>query len=144
MKNRLGLLIIVLLSVSCAKEYEEGGKVKNAQEIIAKEWSMEKAYKNGSFKEVINANPQIGEVEEDWKFKDDATCSTEDGNNALKGTWMLSKDGFLLTVTITSPVDKSSVQEYHILKMTAGSDGEMIWEQTIDGDSYRYELRSSS
>ena len=144
MKKLLILVIVAASVISCSKEFEEGGSIKNAEEVLTKEWSMEKAFKNGSLKKVISANPQIGEVTEDWKFNVDGTCTTEDGNSTLSGTWALSDDGLNLTVTITTPTSKASVQTYSIVKLTEGTDGQMIWEQIIDADEYRYELRSSS
>lgn len=147
MKKNFRMILAVVLSAgltmtSCEK-FEEGGKVKSAQDVITKEWAMERASKNGSNVEVVNANPQIGEVTENWVFNDDGTCSTEDGNSTLTGTWSLSSDSKVLDVEITSPANKASSQSYTIMKLTKGSDGQMIWEQSIGSDAYRYELRSS-
>jgi hypothetical protein len=143
MKKLLGGLFVVGLVLTSCKKYEEGGLVKSAEKILVKEWAMEKAFKNGSNVEVVNANMQIGEVTENWIFKEDGTCKTEDGNSTLSGTWTLSDDSKSLTVVISSPSNKASAETYQILKMTKGSDGQMIWEQTIGDDNYRYELRSS-
>ena len=104
---------------------------------------MERAQKNGSSVEVVNANPQIGEVTENWIFKNYGACLTEDGSSTLTGTWSLSDNSKSLTVEITSPNSKASIQTYEIIKLTKGSDGEMVWMQMIGSDEYRYELRSS-
>ena len=144
MKKLLGIFFIAgLVSMPSCQKYEEGGLVKKAEKTLTKEWAMERAYKNGPKVEVVNANPQIGEVTENWIFKDDGTCTTEDGSSTLSGTWTLSNDSENLTVSINSPSNKASTQTYKILKLTKGSDGEMIWEQVIGTDNYRYELRSS-
>ncbi len=132
----------VLVFSSC-KKYDDGGMIKNAERNLTKEWSMERAYKNGNSVEVVNANSQIGEVTENWYFNDNGTCRTEDGTSTLSGTWELSSDSKSLTVSINSPSSKASTQTYNIIKLTRGSDGEMIWEHNIGSDLYRYELRSS-
>jgi hypothetical protein len=144
MKKLIGLLFLgsVLIFPSC-KKFEEGGKIKKAEENLVKEWAMERAYKNGNSVEVVNANPQIGEVTENWIFREDGTCTTEDGNSTLTGTWALSSNSEVLTVEITSPSSKASTQSYTIMKLTKGSDGELIWEHSIGSDNYRYEMRSS-
>lgn len=138
----LALSAVVLLG-SCAK-YDEGGSVNKAEKNLTKEWAMERAFKNGNSVEVVNANPQIGEVTENWKFNDDGSCRTEDGEHTLTGTWTLSGDSKSLTVVITAPASKASTQTYEIVKLTKGSDGELILKQTIGSDDYRYEMRSSS
>jgi hypothetical protein len=148
MKNRIKIILVAFavissIIVTSCKKYDEGGLLKNSEDVLTKEWSMEKAFKNGASKEVISANPQIGEVTENWTFNDNGNCSTEDGNSTLTGTWTLSNDSKSLTVDITSPTSKASTQTYSIIKMTKGSDGQMIWEHTIGSDEYRYELRSS-
>ncbi|XOV67877.1 MAG: hypothetical protein ACFHU9_01640 [Fluviicola sp.] len=145
MKKVIGLLVLstVVLLGACSK-YDEGGSVNKAEKNLTKEWSMERAFKNGNSVEVVNANPQIGEVTEDWKFNKDGTCRTEDGEHTLKGTWALSSDSKSVTVIITTPASKASTETYEIVKLTKGSDGELIWKQTIGTDEYRYEMRSSS
>ena len=145
MKKVIGMLALsaAVLLGSCAK-YDEGGSVNNADKKLTKEWAMERAFKNGNSVEVVNANPQIGEVTENWKFNDDGTCKTEDGESTLRGTWSLSNDSKSLTVIIPPPAAKASTQTYEIVKMTKGTDGELIWKQTIGSDEYRYEMRSSS
>lgn len=136
------LLIGAAALTSCSK-YDEGGLVKRAEKNLTTEWAMEKAFRNGNKVEVVNANPQIGEVTEIWKFNEDGSCRTEDGESTLTGTWELSSDSKSLTVNIDSPANKASTQTYNILKLTKGSDGQMIWSHTIGSDDYRYELRSS-
>jgi len=64
----------------------------------------------------------------------------EDGSSTLTGTWPLSDDALSLTVDITSPASKASTQTYEIIKLTKGSDGEMIWGHVIGFDEYRYEI----
>ena len=144
MKKLLGFLFIAgLVSMTSCQKYEEGGVVKKAEKTLVKEWAMERAFKNSSSVEVVNANTQIGEVTENWYFYEDGTCKTEDGTSTLNGTWSLSDDSKSLTVNINSPSSKASTEVYEILKLTKGSDGELIWQQTIGSDEYRYELRSS-
>ena len=145
MKKVFGLLALsaVVLLGSCTK-YDEGGPVNKAEKNLTKEWAMERAFKNGNSVEVVNANPQIGEVTENWKFNNDGTCRTEDGEHTLTGTWVLSDDSKFVTVDITAPASKASTETYEIVKLTKGSDGELIWKQTIGSDEYRYEMRSSS
>ncbi|XOV67551.1 MAG: hypothetical protein ACFHU9_18205 [Fluviicola sp.] len=145
MKKVFGILALstVVLLGSCAK-YDEGGSVNNAEKKLTKEWAMERAFKNGNSVEVVNVNPQIGEVTEIWRFNSDGTCRTEDGEHTLTGSWTLSSDSKSLTVVITAPASKASTQTYDIVKLTKGSDGELIWKQTIGSDEYRYEMRSSS
>lgn len=143
MYKNLLLLFGSLLIFSSCKKYDEGGPIRKAEKNLTKEWAMERGEKNGSSVEVVKANPQIGEVTENWIFNDDGTCKTEDGSSTLTGTWSLSDNSIELTVVITSPSSKASTQTYEILKLTKGSDGEMVWKQLIGSDEYRYELRSS-
>ncbi|MBL4655087.1 MAG: hypothetical protein JKY33_04620 [Bacteroidia bacterium] len=135
--------IVTTFATSC-KKYDEGGPLRNAEDIIPKEWSMEKAYKNDVSVEKVSDNPQIGEVTEDMTFKSDGTMSREKSSGKISGTWKLVNKNKQIEITITSPTDEASTITYDIMKLTEGNDGEFIWEHDYNGNHYRYESRSSS
>jgi len=139
----LTAILAILLTTSCSK-YDEGGPLSKAEDIITKEWSMERAYKNGLPVEKVTDNPQIGEVTEDMTFKSDGTMTREKSTGKLSGTWKLVNNKKQIEITITSPSANASTITYDIMKLTDGSDGEFIWEHNYNGNDYRYESRSSS
>jgi hypothetical protein len=137
------ICLLFVLPTSC-KKYEEGGKIRKAEEVLTKEWSREKGYKNGSPVSVVPENPQIGEVTENMYFLDGGNYRSEDGNVTLNGTWKLVNKNKQVEITITSPSSKASTYTYDILKLTEGTDGEFIFEHTLNGNTYKYMCRSSS
>ena len=141
--STLAFTVVILFTTSC-KKYDEGGPVRKAEDVIPKEWSMERAYKNGSSVEEVTDNAQIGEVTEDMTFKSDGTMTREKSTGKLSGTWKLTDNDKKIEITITSPSANASTITYDIMKLTDGSDGEFIWEHNYNGNQYRYESRSSS
>ncbi len=139
----LASIFISSAAITSCKKYEEGGPVKKADKIIVKEWARERAYKDGSPVEEVQENPQIGEVTENMIFNDNGNYKSENGTVALSGTWSLENKNKQLKIVISSPNDKASTYTYDIIKLTDGSDGELIFEHTLDGKLYRYECRSS-
>lgn len=126
-------LIAVLFLFPACKKYDEGGKLKRSEHNISHGWHMEKAWKNESTVEYINDNPQITEVTEDWLFNEDGTCTTDGPNDTYHGTWSFvnSREGIEINMV-------GSVVRYEIKKLTSGTDGEMIWEYSMNGNHYRF------
>jgi hypothetical protein len=146
--NRISLMSIValLFFASCKKDvtdYPQGGAIAQAPVYVLKEWSMEKAFKNGTLVTSVPENPQINEVTEDMTFKNDGTFIRSNGTVQLSGTWELINNNSQIRITVTTPSENASVMTYNILKLTSGTDGQFFWEHTHNGSKYRYESRAS-
>ncbi len=140
------ILGILFLSTSCKKEiaqFPQGGIIDQAPTVVLKEWSMEKALKNGISLMSVPENPQINEVTEDMTFRNDGTFSRSNRTIMLSGTWALINSNAQLECTITNPSANASKIIYNIVKLTSGTDGQFIWEHDYNGAKYRYESRSS-
>ena len=137
----VAMFISTVLFITSCKKYEEGGPVKKADKNLLGEWDMEKAFKNGSSVSKVNENPQIGEVTEDWWFFENSDVATEDGNETLIGSWQLTNGDKSIKVTISKPSSKTSTYTYEILQLDKEN---MVWEQELNGDLYRYEFKLSS
>lgn len=148
MKTLSTLLILLTLcttSIISCKKYEEGGpRNRKAEQNLTKEWSRERAFKNGTAVSQVQENPQIGEVTENMYFNSDGTYKSENGSVTLYGTWKLINKNKQVEITITSPSNLASTYAYDIIKLTEGSDGEFIFGNVINGNTFRFECRSSS
>lgn len=142
LKTTLSFFILIVLFSSCRK-YEEGGPVRKADDVLAKEWSRERGFKNGASVSQVTENPQIGEITENMIFNSDGSYRSENGTTAISGTWKLTDRKKKVEITITSPSANASTISYDIIKLTDGSDGQFIFEHTYNGNFYRYECRSS-
>lgn len=138
-------LLSAFVMAGCRK-YDEGGRrnKKNAEKNLAKEWSREKGFKNGSPVSQVPENPQIGEITENMIFSSDGTYRSENGTVAISGTWKLVNKNKQVEITISSPSNLASTYTYDIIKLTEGSDGQFFFEHDLNGNKYRYECRSSS
>lgn len=148
MKNIYSIVagIAVLLTAGFVSGCKKGAEdpaisLRSRKARIVGEWDMTKGLKNGEPKEVIIENPQIGEVTEDWVFYEDGTVLTEDGTSELTGTWEFASNKEAITVTLHNTTAGTSIQSYDLVRL---ANKEMVWEQTIGTDKFRYELEFSS
>lgn len=128
------LIFMVIVLFSSCRKYEEGGKINHSERNnnIEHEWNMEKAWKNGEIIEYINENPQITEITEDWIFDKNGTCTTDGSNDTYHGTWEFNHHGKILKINMVGVII-----EYEIKKLTSGTNREMIWEYSKNGNLYR-------
>lgn len=141
-KKVLPFFILIVLFAACRK-YDEGGPVRKADDVLVKEWSRERGFKNGASVSQVSENPQIGEITENMIFNTDGSYRSENGTTSLSGTWKLTDRKKKVEITITSPSANASTISYDIIKLTDGSDGQFIFEHVFNGNRYRYESRSS-
>ncbi len=134
------VLALTFFATGC-KKYSQGGPVGKAEKNLKGEWDLEKAFKNGSAVTNVTANPQIGEVTEDWWFLKNNDVATEDGNSTLTGSWQLVNNNKSIQITIAKPSSKASTEVYEIKQLDKNN---MAWEHQLNGDTYRYEFKLSS